>query len=141
MNKQFKPGPAKLRNGLDARIYEQADGRIFGRFIYDDGNSHGHTWTENGRYFRDRDGDLDLMPNVEPVKVVFEDAYWDRMPERYAGHFMSLVVPFRELVQFEGKRTRVEVTVLDDDEDCIGPDHGCVKGGGQYKCSCGADES
>lgn len=64
MTHRFKPGPAKLVNGMRAKIYEvMSDGRIFGAYYHDcQGQWIGKHWHPGGRLFVETKGIFDLEP-------------------------------------------------------------------------------
>lgn len=115
MNKQFVPGPAKLRNGNEAHISEEFEGRLYGRCIDSDGIWRSHDWYSNGRNYTYKECELDLMPNVEPEKVTFECTWFVKdyfmHPAGHGYHAPEF------LLKHGGKRTRVEITVLDDESE------------------------
>ena len=67
----FIPGPAKLRNGWDAKIYEVFDDCIHGYYLPETGEKLLYCWGINGllRYNSTTKLDIDLLPNNEPEKV------------------------------------------------------------------------
>ena len=67
----FVPGPAKLRNGEDAEIYEVFNDAIYGYFQVG-GKKHLTEWDIDGEH----DGnnfEYDLIPNNEPVDKIVDD--------------------------------------------------------------------
>ena len=67
----FIPGPAKLRNGWDAKIYEVFDDCIHGYYLPETGEKLLYCWGINGllRGNSTTKSDIDLLPNNEPEKV------------------------------------------------------------------------
>lgn len=116
MNKQFKPGPAKLRNHATAYVCATgAPGECPVVGVYQD---RGGGWVAFSRQadgkFPGRD-ELDLMPNVEPEKYTFE-CTWNQSVLHIHPQFDSLA-SLKTLTGLVGKRTRVEITVLDDESE------------------------
>ena len=67
----FIPGPAKLRNGWDAKIYEVFDDLIHGYYLPETGKKLLYCWGINGLLMGNSTtkSDRDLLPNNEPEKV------------------------------------------------------------------------
>jgi len=63
----FKVGPAKLRNGMDFKIYEIYIDRIHGAFKTTCGNWETAERLSDGTYLTD--SERDILPNNEPEKV------------------------------------------------------------------------
>ena len=63
----FVPGPAKLRNGWDAKIYEVFDDCIHGCYLSETGKKFLYGWGINGllRGNSNTKSDIDLLPNNE----------------------------------------------------------------------------
>ena len=64
MTHKFKPGPAKLVNGMTAKTHEvMDDGRIFGAYYHDCQDQWiGKHWHPGGRLFVETKGIFDLVP-------------------------------------------------------------------------------
>ena len=74
----FVPGPAKLRNGEDAEIYEVFNDAIYGYFQVG-GKKHLTEWNIDGEH----DGnnfEYDLIPNNEPVDKIVDGI--KKMPQK-----------------------------------------------------------
>ena len=63
----FVPGPAKLRNGLDAEIYKIFDDCIHGYYLSETGKKLLYFWGINGLIMGNSTtkSDIDLLPNNE----------------------------------------------------------------------------
>lgn len=124
MSKQFKLGPTKTRGGDEVHIMDIHCGYIYARYL--SGKRDPARWRFDGRQMIDSIAPYDirrmhdLMPNVEPEKYTIE-GHWS---DRFFGTFDASDAPSLLLVKsLRGKRTRVEITVLDDEEHvCDHPD-------------------
>ena len=65
----FKVGPAKLRNGMDFKIYEIYIDRIHGAFKTTCGNWETAERLSDGTYLTD--SERDILPNNEPEEKVY----------------------------------------------------------------------
>jgi hypothetical protein len=107
----FKIGPAKLKNGDSAVIFEINKDQIFGKYHSAFGWKQ-ITWTETGHYYGRYDGcECDLLPNNVAEKITFEDEIG------FATKYMegsASIANHQLLTPFIGKKVRVTVECLEE---------------------------
>lgn len=115
MKPKFKIGPAKTRDGREARIYAlDGDYRTPIHGAFKQYSAWGLcNWTQEGSFYvadGTADSDRDLMPNVEPEVYEFECEWSGGSGKALYPIFIGQSVPQRCLV---GKRTKVRIEVLE----------------------------
>lgn len=110
MKPKFKIGPAKTRDGREARIYalDGVNGEIHAAALSLDCGWQVFAYCPDGRLSQYSESDPeDLLPNVEPEVFEFECSW---VPYGSEGAAPDWTPPEKYLI---GKRTKVRIEVLE----------------------------
>lgn len=107
---KFKVGEAKTRDGSDVVIFEVSD-KIYTKRLLKDGSWTQDVFNLNGKWFGSMIRDIDLIPNVEPLRAEFgelvkEGRIYENsrsftrniviVPDEFAGMYVKVTIEAME---------------------------------------------